>query len=257
LDLNNTDGEIEDRLSGIIPQIELISNVAMNKDISPHPQSSWHIISGPLLSFTQMSDAPIIKALRESNRRWAESVNPIFFPGSAQGQSPPVLWLGCSDSRVPESVVLGARPGDIFVHRNIGNQFNLRDDSAQSVLDFSVGVVKVQHVIVVGHTQCGACKASLDIANQNPVADTPINRFLAELIEIARKINALGKPKPEAVQALVEASVRHQVKNVARSPAVQAAWKEKRQLYVHGWVYSLETGLVRDLGVTEGPPNPC
>jgi len=195
------------------------------------------------------SDHQILAALLKSNTAWAAGVqerDPDFFTNSAKGpQEPKVLWLGCSDSRVPESVVLATKPGDVFVHRNIGNQFKLDDDSAQAVLDYSIGHLNVRHVLVVGHTNCGACAATHDFTSSGK--DIPVNsitRFLNELIDIAKSIE--GKSGAEAVQAIVEANVKHQVKNVSQSSVV----KNTPGVYVHGWVYQLETGTFKDLGVT-------
>jgi len=203
-----------------------------------------------------MSDFPVIRALLASNKAWAESVDakdPNFFPDSAKNpQRPQVLWLGCSDSRVPESVVLAAKPGDIFVHRNIGNQVPLADDNAQSVVTYAISEhVQAQHVIVVGHTHCGACKASLEFAEQDPLQDDCITRFLRELIELAKSPHITESPEP--VQALVEANIKHQVQNVIASPAIQAAWKAGKEVYVHGFLYRLETGRLEDMHLTQGP----
>ncbi|KDQ11245.1 hypothetical protein BOTBODRAFT_114744 [Botryobasidium botryosum FD-172 SS1] len=194
----------------------------------------------------------IVNTLLKSNEAWAAGVtqkDPDFFKNSAENdQKPKVLWLGCSDSRVPESVVLAARPGDIFVHRNIGNQFRAGDDSTQSVLDFAVGHVEVQHIFVVGHSQCGACKASL-----KEVPEGSLTRFLKQLIDLAQEPHITGAQ--DSLQALVEYNVKQQVENVANSEAVRKAWgkKGREPLYVHGFVYRLESGRLEDLGLTVGP----
>ncbi|KAH9987194.1 carbonic anhydrase [Russula vinacea] len=138
-----------------------------------------------------------------------------------------ILWLGCSDSRVPESVVTASRPGDIFVHRNIANQVHPDDDSVLSVITYAVAVVGVEHILVVGHTNCGGAAAC----------------FKA------------GIPDSEALTKIVEASVRAQVENVAATGPVKDAWAGGRKnLWVHGIVYELETGTLRDLAITRGPP---
>ncbi|KAI8996231.1 carbonic anhydrase [Trametes punicea] len=194
----------------------------------------------------------ILARLLSNNAQWAEDVEkaePGFFAHSAQGQSPKVLWIGCSDSRVPESVVTASRPGDIFVHRNIANQFHPDDDSALSVLTYAVAHVGVQHVILVGHTNCGGAQACHAAAHA-PMPAAPsapkdaLGRWLAPLTELAREYDDLT--------ALVEANVRAQVANIAATDVVRAAWDQGKDVQVHGWVYELETGRLRDLGVSVG-----
>ncbi|KAH9886646.1 carbonic anhydrase [Cubamyces lactineus] len=191
----------------------------------------------------------ILARLLSNNAQWAEDVEkvePGFFAQSAKGQAPKVLWIGCSDSRVPESVVTASKPGDIFVHRNIANQFHPEDDSALAVLTYAVAHVGVSHVILVGHTNCGGAQACHAIAH-DPSAEAPegpLGRWLAPLTELARAHDDLTD--------LVEANVRTQVENIARTDVVQAAWAKGKDVQVHGWVYELETGRLRDLGVSVG-----
>ncbi|EIW56303.1 carbonic anhydrase [Trametes versicolor FP-101664 SS1] len=198
----------------------------------------------------------ILARLLSNNAQWAEDVDraePGFFAQTAKGQSPKVLYIGCADSRVPESVVTASKPGDIFVHRNIANQFHLNDDSALSVLTYAVAHVGVQHVILVGHTNCGgaaACHAAAHSGappSDEPPAD-PLTRWLAPLTEIARE--------HEDLTELVEANVRAQVANIAQAGPMAAAWAAGKDVQVHGWVYELETGRMRDLGVSVGKAGP-
>ncbi|OSD00755.1 carbonic anhydrase [Trametes coccinea BRFM310] len=192
----------------------------------------------------------ILARLLSNNAQWAEDVEkaePGFFAESAKGQSPKVLWIGCADSRVPESVVTASKPGDIFVHRNIANQFHPDDDSALSVLTYAVAHVGVQHVILVGHTNCGGAQACLAAASKPSASappQDPLSRWLAPLTELAREHDELT--------ALVEANVRAQVAHIAESEVMKAAWAAGRDVQVHGWVYELETGRLRDLGVSLG-----
>ncbi|KAH9851190.1 carbonic anhydrase [Lenzites betulinus] len=196
----------------------------------------------------------VLARLLSNNAQWAEDVEraePGFFAESAKGQTPKVLYFGCSDSRVPESVVTASKPGDIFVHRNIANQFHPSDDSALAVLTYAVVHVGVQHVIIVGHTNCGgaaACHAAAQ-ANPAPAEDAPppadpLGRWLAPLTELARE--------HEDLTALVEANVRAQVEHIAESDVMKGVWAQGKEVQVHGWVYELETGLLRDLGVSVG-----
>ncbi|KAI8974215.1 carbonic anhydrase 1 [Trametes punicea] len=195
----------------------------------------------------------ILAQLLSNNARWADEVkkrDPNFFVQSAaEDQTPKILWFGCSDSRVPESVVTASMPGDIFVHRNIANQFHPDDDSALAVLYYAVAHVRVQHVILVGHTNCGGAKACLANAHAPtptppPVPNSALGRWLARLTKLARDYDDLT--------ALIEANVREQVRNTAATDVVRSAWAQGRDVQVHGWVYELETGRLRDLGISVG-----
>ncbi|KAI0369588.1 carbonic anhydrase [Pilatotrama ljubarskyi] len=193
----------------------------------------------------------ILARLLSNNAQWAEDVEkvePGFFAQSAKGQAPKVLWIGCSDSRVPESVVTASKPGDIFVHRNIANQFHLDDDSALSVLTYAVAHVGVSHVILVGHTNCGGAQACHAAAHSPSSPSSPpkdaLGRWLAPLTEIAREYEDLTE--------LVEANVRAGVENIVQTDVLRNAWAEGKDVQVHGWVYELETGRLRDLGVSVG-----
>ncbi|OJT13771.1 Carbonic anhydrase [Trametes pubescens] len=161
-----------------------------------------------------------------------------------------VLYIGCSDWRVPESAVSTMLPGGIFVHRNIANQFHLDDDNALSVLAYAVEHLKVSHIIVAGHTLCGGAEAALAAAHAScppPPPSGPLARWLVPLTEIAREYEDLTE--------LIEANVRAQVNNVAGTDVVRAAWADnKRKLQVHGWIYDLGTGRFRDMGISvDGP----
>ncbi|KAI9450542.1 carbonic anhydrase [Russula earlei] len=199
--------------------------------------------------------AGIIPNLFLSNAAWAAAVgsaDPDFFKQSAQGQSPRILWLGCSDSRVPESVITASRPGDIFTHRNIANQVHPDDDNVISVITFAVAALGVEHILVVGHTACGGAMACLDAARGGELPPGPLGRWLTPLANLTRTLDLEGLPYPEALTKVVEASVVAQVKSLVETEPVQTAWK-KRDLWVHGLVYELETGHLRDLGITRGP----
>ncbi|KAG8898818.1 hypothetical protein FRB99_007136 [Tulasnella sp. 403] len=202
-----------------------------------------------------------IQRMFSANAQWASDVkelDPSFFPESAKGQSPKLLWFGCADSRVPESIVVAARPGDIFVHRNIANQFHLSDDSALSVLTYAVEHLGVENVAIVGHTCCGGAAACLKASSQHGVdtaqkETTPLSRWLTPMTELARGLN-LGALKPEiALPLLVEENVKAQVVNVIKTEVIQDAWRAGKHVVVHGWVYDLERGQLRDLGISVGP----
>lgn len=162
--------------------------------------------------------------------------------------SPQVLWIGCADSRVPESVLTVSKPGDIFVHRNVANQFNLEDDNALAVLTYAVHHVGVSHVVLVGHTQCGGAAACFAAANASPPAgppSTPLDRWLAPLVAIA-------KEKRCSAADLVELNVRANVANIVASDVMKSAWAKGKDVQVHGWVYEIEKGRLKDLRITVG-----
>ncbi|KAH9915939.1 carbonic anhydrase [Epithele typhae] len=197
-----------------------------------------------------MTQDYVLARLLSNNAQWAQDVahaDPSFFPSTAPTQSPKVLWIGCSDSRVPESVVTASKPGDIFVHRNIANQFHPDDDSALSVLTYAIEHVGVQHVVLVGHTNCGGAAACAQMAAAPPAAtDSPLMRWLAPLV-------ALARANPDAdLTTLVEENVRAQVAKLAECPIVVNAWAKGKDVQVHGWVYELEAGRLRDVGCSFG-----
>lgn len=184
--------------------------------------------------------------------------------------APQVLWIGCADSRVPESVITACKPGDIFVHRNIAkyviglsftayadivhSQFHLDDDSALSVLTYAVEVVGVEHVVIVGHTQCGGAIACYDAAQAAPSSsDTPLSRWLTPLTKLASNLQSQS---PEGgVPLLVEENVKAQVEKLCQAGPVVNAWQgeKKKPLWVHGWVYEIEHGKLKDLEISKGP----
>ncbi|KDR81755.1 hypothetical protein GALMADRAFT_59568 [Galerina marginata CBS 339.88] len=200
-----------------------------------------------------------------SNAQWAADVakhESMFFKQSAQGQTPHTLWIGCADSRVPESVVTGSKPGDIFVHRNIANQFHVDDGNALAVLRYAVEHLNVEHVVVVGHTSCGGAGACLAAAqsptfsSNGPIATIPtlpadadLNKWLDPLTRLAASLK-LAPDQGDAVNILVEANVKKQVDNLAKTEIMRNAWAKGQKLSVHGWVYELGTGLLKDLNVS-------
>ncbi|CAE6491230.1 unnamed protein product [Rhizoctonia solani] len=208
---------------------------------------------------SEVALAPLIA----SNAKWAAEVRekyPTFFVDAAKGQSPKVLWIGCADSRVPESTVLGCKPGEIFVHRNIANQFHPEDDSALAVLTYAVENLGVEHIVIAGHTQCGgaaACHAAAQNLNAAAPPATPLARWLNPLTQLAASLASEKTDTHDTsaeLSTLVEVNVRKQVDNVVDTDVVQRAWASGKQVYVHGWVYMIETGTIKDLKVTVNPP---
>ncbi|KAL5525107.1 hypothetical protein ACEPAF_8976 [Sanghuangporus sanghuang] len=211
-----------------------------------------------------------LNRLLSSNAQWAADVSkyePEFFTECAKGQAPKVLWIGCADSRVPESVIMACKPGEIFVHRNIANQFHLHDDSAQSVLTYAVEHLGVEHVVVVGHTQCGGVAGAYDAANKPSYgkpskADSALARWLGPLVALAGSsefhASCEGMEHGDTLNSLSEANVRVQVENICNSDVMRNVWAratngEAKKVYVHGWIYELQSGRLRDLGVSQGP----
>ncbi|KAG7092714.1 hypothetical protein E1B28_009044 [Marasmius oreades] len=208
-----------------------------------------------------------IERLFSANSQWASDVErhePGFFAQTVKGQSPKVLWIGCADSRVPETTLTGSRPGEIFVHRNIANQFHSDDDSVLAVLTYAVDFVGVEHVVIVGHTQCGGAAACFEASGSfvpgKPVttvptlpAEAPLNKWLEPLTTLAASLQLSSIPAAEALLKLVEENVKVQVENLARSSVIVNAWKNEKRVWIHGWVYDLASGKLSDLGLTRGP----
>ncbi|KAL1412705.1 hypothetical protein Q8F55_000452 [Vanrija albida] len=201
---------------------------------------------------------PELKSLIDNNLRWADHVNrvdPGFFPRHYPGQRPEILWIGCSDARVPETTIMGANPGDIFVHRGIANLYTPQDDSLNAVMLIALINFKVKHIVVAGHSNCVGCQTALRASMLPPTPETQaIQRYLRPLTALAR---AMHTPDgPPSLDLLVEENVAQQVRNILASDVVAADWKRRgaEGVHVHGWVYQLENGTIRDLGISQGPP---
>ncbi len=187
--------------------------------------------------------------LLENNRKWAAArvqENPDFFKHLAELQSPEFLWIGCSDSRVPANEITGTDPGEIFVHRNVANLVVHTDLNMLSVLQYSLEVLKVKHVIVCGHYGCGGVKSAMDTQDHGLV-----NKWLRNIKEVHVKYDhELSQITDLARRAdrLVELNVIEGVRNLAKTSIVQKAWKA-RKVQIHGWVYGLNNGIIKDLNV--------
>ena len=193
----------------------------------------------------------MVKHLIENNRAWSlakTEVDPKFFERLAAQQSPEFLWIGCSDSRVPANEIVGLDPGELFVHRNVANLAPPQDANYLSVLQYAVEVLKVKHVMVVGHYGCGGVQAAVD-GKRHGLIDHWLHPIREVYDENRRALEALDAGTPR-MDRLCELNVIRQVRNVAADVFVQDAWLRGQSLTVHGWVYSLETGLVTDLGAT-------
>ena len=186
--------------------------------------------------------------LFKNNRKWAEQIqneDPNFFKELAQGQSPEYLWIGCADSRVPATQIVDLAPGDLFVHRNVANLIIHSDLNSQAVLQYSVEVLKVKHIIVCGHYGCGGVQAAMQ--NQSlGLIDNWLMHIRDTYHKFEEEITSITD-ETEKVNRLCERNVEAQVYNVCHNPFVQKAWNSGQQLSVHGLIYSLENGLLKDL----------
>ena len=191
-----------------------------------------------------------LTGLFEKNARWAEGMekrSPGFFTSLLTQQTPQYLWIGCADSRVPANELVGLLPGDVFVHRNVANVVAHSDLNALSVIQFAVDALKVKHIIVVGHSKCGGVTAAL-----NNTRVGVVDNWLRHVQDVRNAHLELLQAVPEAqrVDALVELNVLEQARNVCLSTVVEDAWVRGQQVIVHGWVYGLHNGLLRDLSFT-------
>lgn len=187
--------------------------------------------------------------LFENNRRWAERIraeDPEFFTKLAQLQEPEYLWIGCSDSRVPANQIMGLLPGEVFVHRNVANVVVHSDLNCLSVMQFAIDVLKVRHIMVVGHYGCGGVKAALEDRRLGL-----IDNWLRHIQDVRDKHIGLlqSTPTEQRVDRLCELNAIEQVVNVAQTTLVRDAWLRGQELTVHGFVYGLSDGLVHDLGM--------
>ncbi len=193
----------------------------------------------------------MIKDLIDKNRAWSAAktqVDPEFFRRLASQQSPEYLWIGCSDSRVPANEIVGLDPGELFVHRNVANLAPPQDANYLSVLQYAVEVLRVRHIMVVGHYGCGGISAAVD-GQRHGLIDHWLHPIRETYDENRLDLEALADG-PERLNRLCELSVIRQVRNVASDVFVQDAWDRGQTLSVHGWVYSLNNGLVTDLNVS-------
>ncbi len=192
-----------------------------------------------------------IQHLFDKNQEWSEQIkkdNPDFFKSLSEQQSPDYLWIGCSDSRVPANTLLGLLPGEVFVHRNIANLVIHTDLNCLSVLQYAVEVLKVKHIIVCGHYGCGGVRASLD-DNSHGLIDNwlrhieDVQRFHQDKLDAVPDMN-------ERADLLSELNVQEQVANVAKTTILSNAWANNQDVTVHGFIYNLKDGILKDLEVS-------
>ncbi len=188
-----------------------------------------------------------IEGLLENNRVWAEKVcrdDPAFFERLSRQQNPDYLWIGCSDSRVPANQIISLPPGEVFVHRNVANLVHHNDLNALSVLQYAIEVLGVRHVMVVGHYGCGGVRAAV-VGGDNGMVDIWLHS-VRELYSRHRD-SLVSLPINEQVDRICELNVEAQVMNLARTKIIQHAWQRGQEVSVHGWIYGLADGRVKDL----------
>lgn len=192
-----------------------------------------------------------LRQLLANNKNWAERINredPSFFEQLSEQQNPQYLWIGCADSRVPANEIISLPPGEVFVHRNIANVVVHTDLNCLSVIQYAVDVLEVEDIIVCGHYGCGGVKAALETEEHGL-----IDNWLRHIRDVDRfhraELNEIEDPTLRR-DRLCELNVMEQVTNVSQTTMVQQAWKRGQKLAVHGWIYRLNDGILKDLGVT-------
>lgn len=189
-----------------------------------------------------------LKMLFQKNKDWAESKiskNPAYFKQMAEAQDPYYLWIGCSDSRVPANEIVGLEPGELFVHRNVANLFPHTDFNCLSVLEYAVDLLKIQHVIVCGHYGCNGVKAAME-NHQLGLVDNWLRNIRDVYARFKDELDMIPN-ETARYNRLVELNVMQQVLNVCHTTIVQNAWLRGQPLWVHGWVYDISTGTLKDL----------
>ena len=192
-----------------------------------------------------------IEDLIEKNRRWSERMhgkNPRFFADLAAQQKPEFLWIGCSDSRVAANTIVGLMPGEIFVHRNVANLVVHTDMNCLSVIQFAIEVLRVKHIIVCGHYGCGGVIAAMD-GGRHGLIDNWL-RHIQDTADIhSQALGSIADPDAR-IDRLCELNVAKQVMNVCETTMVSDAWERGQSLKIHGWIYGLKDGLIRDQGIS-------
>ena len=188
-----------------------------------------------------------------ANKVWASSREPDFFSRLENQQSPDMLWIGCSDSRLPPNEIIGRAPGELFVHRNVANLVEHTDVNCLSVLQYGIDVLQVKHVIVVGHYGCGGVRAAMS-SQSFGLIDNWLRHIRDVHLWNREELNAIVDMDARA-DRLAELNVEAQVANVCHTTIVQDAWRRGQSVTVHGWIYSLKDGLLRDLGMVVQSPD--
>jgi carbonic anhydrase len=197
----------------------------------------------------------VLKDLFDNNQKWVDlnlQSDPDFFQRLANTQTPRVLWIGCADSRVPANEIIGLPPGEVFVHRNVANVVVHSDMNCLSVLQYAIEALKIEHIIVCGHYGCGGVKAAMDGAQLGL-----IDNWLRHVHDVYRfhRDRLDSMPEAERFIRFCELNVIEQVRNVAYTSIVQEAWKAGQEISIHGWIYGVHDGRLRDLGICVASPD--
>lgn len=190
------------------------------------------------------------RQLIDNNKKWVQKqldLDPEFFKNLEKGQQPPLLWIGCADSRVPANEIIGAQPGEVFVHRNIANMVVHSDMNMLSVLDYAVNALKVKHVIVCGHYGCGGVQAAM--TNQSIGLIDNWIRHIKDVYRLHKDTLDTIENEKEKWDRFVELNVKEQVFDLAKTSIVQNSWHNGQELHLHGWVYGIGDGIIKDLEV--------
>ena len=193
----------------------------------------------------------MIEALLRNNLDWAATrtrLDPEYFRRLSEQQAPDYLWIGCSDSRVPANEIVGLQPGELFVHRNVANLAPAQDMNLLAVLQFALETLKVRHIIVCGHYGCGGVRAVLD-GRRHGILDHWMQRVQRLCEDHGADLDAIRDPETR-INFICEKNVLAQVRSLSRNPFVVDAWRRGQSLSIHGWIYSIRDGLVRDLETT-------
>jgi carbonic anhydrase len=186
-----------------------------------------------------------LQHLFESNRAWSKNKTIEYFANLSKKQRPKYLWIGCSDSRIPANEVLGLEPGEVFVHRNVANLFLHTDLNCLSVLQYAVDYLDIEHVIVCGHYQCSGVAAAME-NEQLGLVDNWLRNIRDVYFREKEELDKISDPELK-YNRLVELNVLYQVMNICHTTIVQNAWANNKKLCIHGWVYDVSTGLLKDL----------
>jgi carbonic anhydrase len=187
--------------------------------------------------------------LLKNNRLWASEkvkTDPGYFDDLALPQHPKFLIIGCSDSRVELSAITDSEPGELFVHRNIANQVSLTDINLLSILEYAIEILNIEHIIVIGHYKCGGVKAAVEGLNEEDIVENWVSQ-ISDLYHYHKKELTLIEDKGKMYDRLSELNVITQIKNLLRTPIIQRAFRKNRQIYFHGWIFDIYTGIIKEL----------
>jgi carbonic anhydrase len=243
-----------DRLRGRVSRFSLDALSTGSEYHDPpraRPFARWRPTTPGVAALQQVSTMHPLAHLFENNRAWSESIrqiHPDFFARLSRQQSPRYLWIGCSDSRVPANEIVGLLPGELFVHRNVGNVVVHSDLNCLTVMQFAVDVLKVEHIIVCGHYGCTGVSAAL-LNERIGLADNWLRHIRDVHLKHEMQMPS-GGDKARQIDRLCELNVIEQVANVCQTTVIRDAWDRAQKVSVHGWIYGLNDGLLRDLRVS-------